>query len=1222
MRLKRLYLHGFKTFAPRTEVQFGEGLTAVVGPNGSGKSNIADSIRWVLGEQSLTHLRAKKTEDLIFAGSSKRAPLGMAEVAITIDNSDHLLPIDFAEVTITRRAFRTGENEYYINKSRVRLRDVLDLASTLGQAYTVVGQGLIDQALSLRPEERRELFEEAAAIRGYFVQREDALKRLGKTEENITRLNDLASEIEPQVKRMERQARQAQEFGKLEAELNSLLRRWYTSRWLSATGDLARAAALEQEAESKVEAQRAHVAMRSQELADARNRVWQRVDQVSAMHEQRAQLGARHAAQAQAQAVLGERITSAVAQRQSLEREIGDSRTALAAITEQKATLQEEITARKSEIELLRTEANEVTSSLEALDRQIADLARVQRRHESSLEALDRQAADLNNRLQDAERRRAAQESAIAEGQAAILALTQKLDKEEALLDEKKAAVSTAQREVAEAESALRSAQAALQAARAARTALEEKRRDLTRHGDNLSSQLAAITGEQQANLYSGVRAIVSGASEGRVDGYLGTVAELLQVPSEYEAAIEAALGARLQEVVMRRWDDAERAIAILKQSGAGRATFLPLDTVRSSSPPSPPRGPGIVGLARDLVDCDPSLSAMADNLLNRLLIVEDLPSARKTLSGISANSPFTLATLGGEVVRPGGSITGGSTAREADNRARGRTILGRERKRRDLQAAHDALLRDLKANDAALSTAAKQVQEHDQAVASSSAALEKARKTHLAAQMASMEQQTSFGRLQQELAWRNGLLEEARGAIDDIALFRASASAQLSEIAERRAPIQAEADKVIAQIDAARSERNTVVGTAGESQTRLAVLQETLRNIYSRFNDVEREANRLDRRVAELNTRLETAAREETDLSNQRTAHAGEVAALASQLAEIESLVAPGEREVRELEAEVTRVEAEQSKLQEALLEADTTYSRAAVERQRCSGVLDSLRIEIAEELGDESILEPQVVALAVGAGSQAQQLPLPKILTAQSGNGAGHDNGHANGASGAGAVPDADLERKVYALKSRISRMGPINPLAQEEYDALVQRHEYLQTQLWDLQGASDRLRRIISELDRTMRDQFAATFAQVNEAFQDFFTRLFGGGTARLELTNPEDVSSSGVEIMAQPPGKRMQPLAALSGGERALTSAAILFALLKVRPVPFCVLDEVDAALDESNVTRFRSSLQELGARTQFVVVTHNRGTIEAADTLYGVSMAGDGTSQLLSLKVAS
>jgi chromosome segregation protein len=485
---------------------------------------------------------------------------------------------------------------------------------------------------------------------------------------------------------------------------------------------------------------------------------------------------------------------------------------------------------------------------------------------------------------------------------------------------------------------------------------------------------------------------------------------------------------------------------------------------------------------------------------------------------------------------------------------------------------------------------------------------------------MAFMEQQSVYSRLQQDLNWRSGLLADTRKTIEGIQAFLKDGAGQLSALEARSAPVQAEANELTARIKILTDERDGIAGAAGAGETRLAVLQETLRNLSARQTEVERDLDRQERRLSELAEQGEAAAREENDISRQRDEYASEVASLAARLAEIEERVAPTELEVRVLETEVSRMEAEQTVMQESVLEAETAHSRASVERQRCVGVLDSLKIEISEELGGGNAAEPAAVLVA-GDEPSGSPDPAQALTKAVNGNAAIPEHGGQPGHLPQLTIAEmTDLERKVYALKSRISRMGPVNPLAQEEHTALVERHDYLQTQLWDLQGAADRLRRIITELDRTMREEFVATFAKVNEAFQHYFTTLFGGGTAHLELTNPQDVSASGVELMAQPPGKRMQPLAALSGGERALTSAAILFALLKVRPVPFCVLDEVDAALDESNVTRFRASLQELGDRTQFVVITHNRGTIEAADTLYGVSMAGDGTSHMLSLKV--
>jgi chromosome segregation protein len=1236
MRLRHLYLHGFKTFVPRTELVFGEGLTAIVGPNGSGKSNIADAVRWVLGEQSLSNLRAKRTEDLIFAGSSNRAPLGMAEVSITIDNNDRLLPLEFSEVTLTRRAYRSGENEYYINKSRVRLRDVLDIASTLGQAYTVVGQGLVDAALSLRPEERRELFEEAAAIRGYFVQREDALKRLGKTEENIARVNDLASELEPQVRRMERQARQAQEYKKLEGELQELLDVWYRSRWKLAVGSLLRAQTAEKAALAEVELRKGSLAEKTAELGAARTKVWQLVNEVSELNERRAQGQSRHAAGSQSQAVLAERLSSAKAQRETFEKERATMEVSLKAATGQVAEMEAEAEKTSLEMEALQAVGRDVAQRLAAIDARLSD-AQEQHGHDATqLDALARKQGDLQDRIAEAERQRAEQEHAVVGAETGLTALGKKVRGEETLLEERHWALTAGQRSVVDAEREQSVAQKAVAASRSAQAAVEAARREALKKADSLASQLAALAGEQQAGLYSGVRAVVAAVNEKKLSGYVGTVAELIEVPANLETAIEAALGGRLQEVAMQTWADAERAIAMLKAQGAGRATFLPLDTLRSPARLNPPKGPGIAGVARDLVQYEPYLAILAESLLGRLLIMEDLASARKTLAGLQANAPWTMATIGGEVVRPGGSITGGSNTREGgmgsgDNRARGRTILGRERRRRELVSAHEKSLAEVVEKEASLESAIECVREAESGLAAATGRTEEARKRQAAAQLAHVEQGSVVARLHQEVAWRNGLLAETHKNVAQLGDHIQQMAAQNDEVASLVGPQRRVVEERWSALESLKGEREKIAQSTGEGQTRLAVLAEALRNAHARATDARRDAGRVEANLRATVQRLEEAEAEVTMLVRRLEGQAAEVGQLAEQLAAIEAQIGRSERQVRVLEGEVSRVEGEQSAIQSALLESETLHSRAAVDTQRYIGTLNSLRVEIVEEVGggseavsdrppaDElaSYYPPASLRATIRPGDAWLRWP----LEGRDGSVNGVDDAAVTGGAEA-ALPEQDpeLERRIYAMKARLSRLGPVNPLAMEEHAALAERHSFLRTQLTDLLGAAESLRRVIAELDRTMRDRFAATFEQVNEAFQHFFSTLFGGGTARLELTNPEDMSASGIEILAQPPGKRMQPLAALSGGERALTSAALLFALLRVRPVPFCVLDEVDAALDESNVTRFRSALQELGQKTQFVVITHNRSTIEAADTLYGISMAGDGTSQMLSLKV--
>ncbi|HEX8220574.1 MAG TPA: chromosome segregation protein SMC [Chloroflexia bacterium] len=1224
MRLKHLTLQGFKTFVPRTDLVYGEGITAIVGPNGSGKSNVADAIRWALGEQSLSMLRAKRTEDLIFAGSSNRQPVGMAEVSLTIDNSDRLLPLDFAEVTLTRRAYRSGENEYYINKSRVRLRDVLDVASTLGQAYTVVGQGLIDAALSLRPEERRELFEEAAAIRGYFVQREDALRRLTRTEENMNRVADLVAELEPQVRRMERQARQAQEYGKIEGELREAMQEWYAARWLVACAELDRSQAGEGAARREVESRRAEVAAKSAELVEARRAVWELVDAVSSLHEQRAQIQARHATQSQAQAVLAERLSASRSQKRQVLQEQAGLASAIQQVREQLEASGQDVEAREAEIGKLREAGKEIASTLAGWDARIAELRARQERENRALEGSARQSAELKSRITLAQRQVSEQESVVQEAESRLGVLARKLAQEETALEERHALLMAAQKAVSGVEAEQSTAQAGLAKARAAQSAAEAARRDLQRRLDGIGSQIATLAGEQQASLYGGVRAVVGAAREGRLGGYVGTVAELLQVPPDLEVAVEAALGGRLQDVVVTTWADAERAIAMLKQSGAGRATFLPLDTLRALPASNPPTGAGIVGLARDLVAYEPHLKTLAESLLGRLLVLEDLPSARRTIASLPANAPWTLATLGGEVVRPGGSVTGGSNSRADDNRAKGRTILARERKQRELGLAQQEQKQELAAAERNLAACIEAVRAQEATLSKLAGQSEDARKKQVAAQMAHVEQQSAVARLQQEIAWRTGLLAETRRTIESARGVVERTGAEVEQLEVGLEPLRARLGEVESQLKQAASERESVAGLAASEQTRLAVLEEGWRNARARQADLRQDLSRYQGREADFAARLQAADRDESALAGQIEELATQVAELAEQLARVEAQVDPTEHEVRVLEAEVGKVEREQAALQSLLLESETLLSQAAVERQRCLGVLDSLQVEISEELGEAhagpgDVAHLVVTGAAVGGEEafEGMQVVWPSALRRPDRLVAG---GPANGHATAIVEDLQGMERRVYALKARLSRIGPVNPLAMEEFKSLSERHAYLQTQLGDLSAAGESLRQVIAELDRVMRDQFATTFEQVNEKFQHFFSLLFAGGTARLELTNPQDAGQSGIEISAQPPGKRMQPLAALSGGERALTAAALLFALLKVRPVPFCVLDEVDAALDESNVTRFRSALQELGDKTQFVIITHNRGTIEAANTMYGVSMAGDGTSQLLSLKV--
>jgi chromosome segregation protein len=1232
MRLKHLTLHGFKTFAPKTDLLFGEGLTAIVGPNGSGKSNVADAVRWVLGEQSLLNLRAKRTEDLIFAGSSNRAPLGMAEVSITLDNSDRLLPLDFSEVTLTRRAFRTGENEYYLNRSRVRLKDIQEIAASLGQAYTVVGQGLVDAALSLKPEERRELFEEAAEIRGYFMQREDALRRLSRTEENTTRINDLLSELEPQVKRMERQARQAEEYGKLKHDLLLLLRQWYGSRWAAAIGDLAAAELQESAAECEVARLKEGVAAANAALAGARSRSGEQREALARLQQERLDATQRIAAMQGERGVLEERLASAAARHDALLTEQADLVQSRAALEHEAQALDAEQEDHSSEIAALQAEEREVATRLAGLDAELAEAVSKLQSATAEWEQLERSVSSLDSRIADATRKLSEGASAAAEAETAVTTVRALLDTETARISLLADVLAASRKASQVAHESHKSAESKLAEARADHAAAESNLRDLARRDDALHSQEVRMDAERQAGLYGGVRAVVTAAREGKLEGVCGTVAELVRVPAHLELAVEAALGGRLQEVVVERWADAERAIAHLKGTGAGRATFLPLDTLRVSSTPNPPTGKGILGVAANLVEHDPSLATLARAVLGRLLLVESLPDARRVLSSLPQNSPWTLATLEGEVVRPGGSVTGGSLTRP-NERGGGRTLLARERERRELAAARARLHEELEEVTRAHELAGKTVAGLERDLQEQAAALSAAREREATAHAAHLEGEAALDRLKKDLAWRESLLANAGADLEAARALRRNlqeeidkARAALTPAAERLAS----AKSAVAEIE---TRRDSLIAATGESRTRLAVLAEVARNSVARRRDLESRLRSLDARNAEVERHLRENDHAKERLTTQQAGNAADLSRLSGLISSLQTTIEQSERDAVERDTAVTGAEAALSSASSALLEAETAHSRASVWREHCAGALDTLWVEIVEELRAVS-----TDALAADDEQWAMEdevtqpdpvdPPLPDWRTAPGGPsdaltllGIANDEGRrTKDETHKHPTPTEGLDRRIHSLRARLARIGPVNPLAGEEYTALLDRHSYLQGQLTDLLSAADHLKRIITELDRAMSERFAETFARVNEAFGHFFSTLFGGGAARLELTDPHDLSQTGIEISAQPPGKRMQPLSALSGGERALTSAALLFALLKVRPVPFCVLDEVDAALDESNVVRFRDALQELGTRTQFVVVTHNRGTIEAASTLYGVSMAGDGTSKLLSLKV--
>ncbi|MGH2530863.1 MAG: chromosome segregation protein SMC [Thermomicrobiales bacterium] len=1182
-RLTRLDLHGFKSFAVKTVFTFEPGITAVIGPNGSGKSNIADAVRWVLGEQSHGALRSKKTEDVIFAGGTGRAPSGMAEVAVTFDNSTNWLPIAFSEVTVARRAYRGGENHYLINGRRVRLKDVTHLTASLGQSHTVVGQGLVDAALSQRADERRALFEHAADLTGLRLKAAEAERSLNEAEANSARLTDLLSEIEPRLKTLERAARQATEWKGLHDRLRELQRAHYGALLAQVARRLDAAEAAASGDEVALARRRDEVEWLAGDLARAR----------AAAEDARAAL-AQHAARLQAtidqERRVGHERDLAAERHTALTRRREDMADTQAGLDEQTAVVQRDLASVGDDLRAAETEVTQARQAVAAMQREGTSVRAARQEREGHANRLRVAIADAERTLADVARRRALREQRretdAAERDRAARERAERADRIEHLTGE----LTTFDRaeeagtvELAAFDERLAALATEIETANAAVAAARQRVAEAERNLDGAKTRFEVLQRlhESGAGLFTGVRAVLHAARDGALTGITGMVAELIDVPAAYDTAVEVALGGHVQDVVVARWTDAEAAIAHLQRARAGRATFQPLDTVKASRERGLPakilRMPGVHGIAADLIAAPDEIAPVVAALLGRTLIVDDLPVTRQALPHLPPG--WSVVTIGGEIARTGGSVTGGAAVRESG-------VLGRERELRELP-------KEIRGLDRARTEAVAKLDE-----------------------MIDTPRRLATERQEVDSA-RAGLLaarKERQGQRDRLTGWLADLRTE-QEAADRRLATLADAD-VTGERDLAALDREATTATTTFDKTHAehAVLQRDLARDAAAIAAAEQTLAAEHRRLAALEERLRSERRREAGLLAQQRALAdelalrmqraaaldGELLAVAAQrerlVKEVETVSVarqavarerpPLEAAVRQTEGDVSRLDRSLEAARTALLEAERAHGARGLDVERARGELATIRQRIADDL----------------------ELDDPNMLMA-------------------GADPDAPLdpraEREIQRLRERLRRVGYVGEDVVGEYEREAERLGFLRTQLADVEGASASLRGLLVDLHRQMRERFDATFARVAEVFTEMFTALFGGGTARLVMVAPDDGeerTEAGIDIVAQPPGKRLQSLALLSGGERALTAVALLFAILKVNPTPFCLLDEVDAALDEANIVLFRDQLRALAAEAQAIIITHNRGTIEIADTLYGVSMRDDGVSQVLSLRL--
>lgn len=1183
MRLKKLYIHGFKSFADRVEMTFEHGVTGVVGPNGCGKSNISDAVRWVLGEQSARQLRGSKMEDVIFNGTEKRRRMAYCEVTLTFDNEDHSLPSDYTEVAVTRRVFRTGDSEYLLNGTACRLKDVVDLFRDTGigrDGYSIVGQGRVGEILSQKSEDRRQVFEEAAGIVKYKSRKLEAEKRLDNTEQNLSRVADIISELEARLEPLRAQSEDARKYLAMREEqkgldLNVFLIR--SERYqekiaeLRLTAENMRETLAQNEREQQAlnerrESVQNQLSEREEKAAELREALQTLIQEVEAQEGQANVLRERLTASRREQARVEDEKRAAeegeagMRRRiEALEGEITREGEAVAAREQQQDALDRALEEAETAAARLEAEAEDAKERVIRFMNDMGDVKSEQARLTALGEAIDRQLASL---------------SAGAEEDSRVTAdLTRAVEDAEGIWDEENDRLKALNEAASQASERKREADEAYERLTAESQKLLSARQEL-------GSRLKLLT-EMQRD-YEGynlsVKQVLMEAERRGGAGVHGVVASILHAPQRLERALDMVLGGTLQNVVVDRDEDAKAMIEYLKRNRYGRATFLPISSIRGRTLDMGERRvltmPGCVGLASEMVTYDPIYRGIVENLLGRTVIAEDLNSGIAIQR--AGRYQFRLVTLDGDVMHSGGSMTGGSV------QSRMTSLLSRER---EITESTE----NMKKLTERLSQAQNQLRKSEE------------NRAQLKRERAQLFDDVH----QQEIAVTRA--EDHRTRAREELNAHADRAARVNEAREQLVEQKTE---ILSQLNALSQRRDT---TEDEGET----LRRRAQELQTRLSEKRVELNRQRQETGDARVELATAKRGFEALKQDLSRLNAQKGDAARTLAEANAALATlGERlktDEQALGAEESRLELAREGLNAArddFQRADESRLSAQTELREISESAERLRVA-TEEFTDRSHRAEMALSRAENDLEQMTARIWEDYQLTYEGAEPFRD-------------PEfrlAESEKRLNALRAAIRAMGPVNVSAMDEYRETSERYTELAAQRDDLERAKNDLMGIISELTSKMETQFRAQFEQLDVYFRQTFTELFGGGRAELRLEDPKDALNTGIEIVAQPPGKKLQMLSLLSGGERALTAIAILFAMLKLKPTPFCILDEIEAALDDANIDNFAEYLQTYSTKTQFVVVTHRKGTMSRCDALYGVAMEEKGVSKLMSVKLA-
>ncbi|MBE5786625.1 MAG: chromosome segregation protein SMC [Clostridiales bacterium] len=1181
MRLKKLEIHGFKSFADRTEIVFNQGITGIVGPNGSGKSNIGDAVRWVLGEQSARVLRGARMEDVIFNGTAKRKKASYCEVSLVFENEDGALKSNFAEVMVTRRVYRNGDSEYYLNKTACRLKDILELFRDTGigrEGYSLIGQGRIDEILSARSEDRRQVFEEAAGVMTFRVRKEEAERKLNRTRENLSRVNDILDELASRVEPLEKQAAVAKEYLELAERLRTLEINIFLIRHDKVKE---RIAALSQTIEGLRDILLQHEARLSENTQER-----EALDEaIALLEEELAQARREHLAANdalyEAQAAKERTVHQIESAKEHLSRIEKDTEDTLRKQKELQSLFEKgEMDAQENDAALARAR-QELDGEQQRLDLYLSDA-------QEKEELLDQHKADILtavNRLSDAKNQQARQqaicaqmkkrlaeiEQAVKEGNEKQLTLSQALRQAESQAGDVSDGLNILKNDAALCEGNLRALTQETQ-----ETAEKAQNLNLKYQADMSRLKLMREMNQAMDGYNQSVRKALAFAQNDRT--VHGVVARLMQVPQHLETAIDMVLGGALQNIVTENEESAKRMIDYLRVNKLGRATFLPMTSVKGRVLNGEERRllsmPGCLGVASELIAFDPRFRGIMENLLGRTVIAKDLDSGIAIMR--AGHHAFRLVTLAGDVMHSGGSMTGGTAQKSAVS------LLGREREMKDMQKALDAEMAELQA---LREKVLQMQQQREELKRLRNEALERVHQEEIAV---AREQERVFN-ARAELTAATQQLDRTRAAAEQL-------KEGIREIEDDLRAVQT------------LTENETIDREAMDQKT-----EELQKALLAARNQAESQRDlvtRLRLQYAELSHTLDTLRRDEQRRNREMETLAEGLRQLQAEKAYRQEQLTQMEELQQQQEWACTALEKDTQQKQSLVDQLDEKRQEKSARQREC--------MRLSEEMHkayDEDSQKLHRTELSHDRAENELRVMTDHIFNTYDLTYAMAEEFRAEGHFDLTAS-----DREAASLRGRIRQMGHVNVNAIEEYAATKERFDDLSTQKEDLTKAEEDLESLITRLLSQMEKQFVREFEKLGEYFKVTFARLFGGGQAELKLTDPNDALNCGIEIIAQPPGKKLQLLSLLSGGERALTAIAILFAMLKLKPTPFCILDEIEAALDEANIGYFADYLTEYARSTQFVVVTHRKGTMEHCDALYGVAMQERGVSGMVSVNL--